>query len=205
MLDRYSKLNSIPVCFARVIAALSCVLMLTAAAARAEQPFMTLDEELSASAWWVVAQFHPFTTVVRGIPANKIRKSWCKATELRKDLLPKEIVIDQNGGGDSMKGYSFALEGNFDGSASKQIALVGVFEECNGRTGRFLMILDQPQVGRPRIRFLESGENPHPFAALSVDDHKTITYWSCLECDNTAQLKWDRKRRKFVWLPDHLE
>jgi len=201
MLAWYSNPHTIPACFARVIAALSCVFVFTAAAARAEQSFMTLDETSGGGAWWVVAEFRPFTTEVRGIPVNKIRKSWCKATELRKDLLPKEIVIDQNGGSDSMEGYSFALEGNFDGSATKQIALVGVYEECSGKTGHFFMILDQPVVGRTKVRFLSSAQDPHPFAALTVDD-KTITVWACLECDYFATLKWDRKRRKFVWLPE---
>ena len=197
MLVWYSNLHTVPVRFARVVAALSCVLF-TAVAAHAEQPFMTIDEK-SGGAWWVAAEFHPFTTEVRGIPANKLGKSWCKATELRKDLLPKEIVIDQNGG-DSMEGYSFALEGNFDGSASKQIALVGVYEECGGKTGHFFTILDQPAVGRPKVRFLSSVQDPHPFAALTVND-KTIIIWACLECDNYAMLEWDRKRRKFVWIP----
>jgi hypothetical protein len=161
---------------------------------------MTLDEKMGGGyAWWVVAEFHPFTTEVRGIPANKLGKGWCKATELRKDLLPKEIVIDQNGG-DSMEGLSFALEGNFDGSASKQIALVGVYEECGGKTGHFFMILDQPAVGRPKVRFLSSARNPHAFAALTVDGKRIIILW-CLECDNYSMLEWDRKRRKFVWIP----
>jgi hypothetical protein len=199
MLVWYSNLHTVPARFARVIAALSCVLF-TAAAARAEQPFMTLDEKMGGGyAWWVVAEFHPFTTEVRGIPANKLGKSWCKATELRKDLLPKEIMIGQNGGV-SMEGFSFALEGNFDGSANKQIALVGVYEECGGNTGHFFMILDQPAVGRPKVRFLSSVQNPHPFAALTVKD-ETITLWACLQCDNYAMLKWDRKQRKFVWIP----
>ena len=85
MLEGYSNPQTIPPCFTRTIAALWCTLVFTVAAARAEQPFLTRDETSSA-AWWVTAEFHPFTTAVRGIPAHKIRKSWCKATELRKDL-----------------------------------------------------------------------------------------------------------------------
>src|SRR5262245_14037041 len=56
----YSNLHTVPVGFARVVAALSCVLF-TAVAAHAEQPFMTIDEKLGG-AWWVAAEFHPFTT-----------------------------------------------------------------------------------------------------------------------------------------------
>src|SRR5258708_39405936 len=108
MLVWYSNLHTVPVRFARVVAALSCVLF-TAVAAHAEQPFMTIDEKLGG-AWRVAAEFHPFTTEVRGIPANKLGKSWGKPSELRKDLLPKEIVLDQNGGA-SMQGDACAWEG----------------------------------------------------------------------------------------------
>ena len=171
-----------------------------ASAAHAEQPFMTLAER-GTGTWWLDAEFHPFTTEVRGIPAKKINKNWCKATEFRKDLLPKEIVVEENGG-DSMVGYSFALEDNFDGSARKQIALVGVYEDCSGKTGRFFMIADQVAVGRPKVRFLETLETPHQFLALQSEDKEITVFWGCLECDNASTLKWDRKLRRFVWLPD---
>ena len=201
MFQRF-KLHAFTASLSRVIVALSCLLIVAAtAAAGADQPFMTLTER-GYGTWWLDAEFHPFSTEVRGIPANKIKKSWCKATEFRKDLLPKKIVIEENGG-DSMEGYSFALEDNFDGSANKQIALVGVYEDCSGKTGRFFMILDQPVVGRPKVRFLDALETPHQFLALIKSEDREITVsWGCLECDNTSTLKWDRKRRKFVWLPD---
>src|SRR5262245_35838299 len=185
----------------RAIVALSCLLMVAAAtAAHAEQPFMTLAER-GTGTWWLDAEFHPFTTEVRGIPAKQINKSWCKATEFRKNLLPKEIVIEENGG-DSMEGYSFALEDNFDGSARKQIALVGVYEDCSGKTGRFFMILDQPVVGRAKVRFLETLETPHQFLALKSEDKEITGCGGCLECDNGSTLKWDRQEQKFVGLPD---
>src|ERR1700737_571920 len=97
MLKGYSNPQTIPPCFTRIIAALWCILVFTVAAARAEQPFMTLDEK-SSGAWWVAAEFHPFTAAVRGIPATKIRKSGCKATELPRDWLPRETLIAQHGG-----------------------------------------------------------------------------------------------------------
>lgn len=98
MLQNCSAARTILARVAESIVALCCVMMFTDASARAEQPFMTLDEKLSNAAWWVAAQFHPFTTDVRGIPVNMIRKSWCKATELRKDLLPRDVTIDEDGG-----------------------------------------------------------------------------------------------------------
>jgi hypothetical protein len=186
------------------VVALSCFLMVAAAtAAQADQPFMTLAEQ-GYGTWWLDAEFHPFTTEVRGIPANKINKSWCKATEFRKDLLPKEIVIEENGGDsmegeDGFSGFSFALEDNFDGSARKQIALVGVYEDCSGKTGNFFMILDQA-AGRFKVRFLSAFQTDRQFLALHKEG-KMIEVYYCLGCDHFSRLQWDRKQKKFVWLP----
>jgi hypothetical protein len=199
MRESYSVLRTIAACFVG-IALLSRALVFAVVAARAEQPFMTLDKKMGDVAWWVAAEFHPFATEVRGIPANKIRKSWCKATELRKDLLPREVVLEPNGK-DAMEGFSFALEGSFDGSAVKEVALVGVYEDCAGGTGHFFMILEPSAAGQPKVRFLSAAQDAHPFSALSMDKDKTIYVWACMECDNVAKLRWDRKRRKFVWLP----
>ena len=176
--------------------------MITSAlAARAEQPFMTIEGDTESTAWWVLADFHPFTTEVRGIPAGQIRKGWCKATEFRKDLIPSKFLFE--GGGDAMEAskQSFAIEGNFDGSTMKQVALVGVYEDCKGARGRFLMILDLPTGGKPSIRLLDAVKTPHQYAALSLQDDNTIIAWTCIDCDNFAKLKWNSKRHKFVWLP----
>ena len=94
--------------------AVSCgALVLTNVVAIAEQPFVTIEGNLKGAAWWTIADFHPFTTEIRGIPANQIRENWCKATEFRKDLIPKEILF--NDGIDEMETYklSFSLDGTF--------------------------------------------------------------------------------------------
>ena len=115
--------------------------VLASVEASAQQPFVTIEGDLKTAAWWGLADFHPFETEVRGIPVNQIRKNWCKATEFRKDLIPKEILFEE--GVDEMEAskLSFALEGHFDGSANTQTALVGVYQECSGQKGRFIMIL----------------------------------------------------------------
>ncbi|PDT84548.1 hypothetical protein CO669_32020 [Bradyrhizobium sp. Y36] len=179
--------------------------MLMLAQAPAQQAFVTLNGDLKKEAWWVIAEFHPFTAEVRGIPANQIRKSWCKATEFRKDLIPKELLFEN--GGDVMKvaDMSFAVEGRFDGSASKQIAVVGVFQECAGPKGRFMLILDQPDGEQPKVRFVDAVRTNRQFAALSTDKRGKLVLWGCMECDGYSVLKWDRKKSRFGWEPDPLE
>lgn len=177
------------------------LLMLMAAQAPAQQAFVTLHGDPKKEVWWLIADFHPFTTEVRGIPANQIRKSWCKATEFRKDLIPKELLFE--GGVDVMQsaGMSFAVEGRFDGTAARQVAVVGVFQECGGPKGRFILILDHPADGKPKIRFVNAVRTGRQFGALRKGKGGTLVASACMECDDSSVLKWDRKKRKFDWVP----
>jgi hypothetical protein len=189
----------------RWMAVVGSALVLANVEASAQQPFVTIEGDLKTAAWWAIADFHPFTTEVRGIPVGQIRKNWCKATEFRKDLIPKEILFEQ--GVDEMEDskLSFALEGHFDGSANTQTALVGVYEECSGQKGRFILMIDQPNGDKPKIRFLNAVKTDRQFGALAKGDDNTIVAWSCMDCDGVSVLKWDRKKRKFDWLPQPEE
>ena len=181
---------------------LGCAFALAIPYARAEPAFVTIEGDAKRTAWWLLADFHPFSTEVRGIPANQISKDWCKATEFRKDLIPRELLFE--GGTDAMAAadLSFAIEGRFDGTATKQVALVGVFQECSGQKGRFILILDQPASGKPKIRFLSAVRTNRSFGALGKGDDNSIVVMTCMECDNGSVLKWDRKKRRFDWLPE---
>jgi hypothetical protein len=48
--------------------------------------FVIVDPAPTGYAWWLRARFHPFETEVRGIPVQKIRKDWCKASEFRRNV-----------------------------------------------------------------------------------------------------------------------
>jgi hypothetical protein len=96
---------------------------------------------------------------------------------------------------------SFSLEGHFDGSAATQVALVGVYQECLGQKGRFILILDQPISSKPKVRFVSATPTDRQFGALAKGEGNTIVAWACMQCDGFSILKWDRKRRKFDWVP----
>ncbi|MHB0770304.1 hypothetical protein [Bradyrhizobium sp. 5.13L] len=183
------------------MAGAASVIALTTAPATAQQAFVTLNGDLKKEAWWVIADFHPFTTEIRGIPANQIRKNWCKATEFRTDLIPRELLFEN--GADVMKGagMSFAIEGRFDGAATRQIAVVGVFQECAGPKGRFMLILDHPDGEKPKVRFVDAIRTNRQFAALAKGKGGTLVLWECMECDGYSVLKWDRKKNRFGWVP----
>ena len=97
-----------------------------------EKPFLTTAPTPDYYAWWLRTEYHPFGTDVRGIPVARIRPGWCKANEFRKDLFPAEEAKSFEG-----SGLSFALDGFFDGSTTRQTALVGVCETCKGEHGVF--------------------------------------------------------------------
>lgn len=192
--------------FARSMAALGCAVWIAIAPARGEGPFLTIQGDLKSIAWWVLADFHPFTTEVRGIPVSQIRKNWCKATEFRKDLIPRELLFE--GGADGMEAskLSFAIEGHFDGSSRKQIALVGVYQECAGQKGSFILILDQPIAHeKAKIRFVSAVPTDRQFGALEQGKDNAIIAWSCMDCDGYSVLRWDPKKHKFDWLPEPEE
>src|SRR4051812_41602190 len=107
-------------CMKAILAALLSVSLCATVSHAQSNDFVKLAPEPSAYAWWLRAEFHPADVAVRGIPVGKLRATWCKATEFRKDLFPSDLAADF----DQTVGLSFAADGFFDGSKVKQTALV---------------------------------------------------------------------------------
>jgi len=170
-------------------------LILTTGVGNAESNnFVTMAPEPRWTAWWLRAEFHPFDVEVRGIPVRKLRATWCKATEFRKELFPPDLASDL----DDIGGLSFTVDGSFDGSKTRQTALVGAYETCSGKKGSFLLILTWPQARAPVIRFVH--EMGRPFGMLATSTDSTLAVLHCLECDHFTKFKWDKSRRRFVQL-----
>jgi hypothetical protein len=156
--------------------------------------FVTIAPEPKNHAWWLRAEFHPFDVEVRGIPVGKMRATWCRATEFRKDLFPPDLASEL----DQSRGFSFTVDGSFDGSKTRQTALVGAYETCVGKKGSFLLVLAWPQGRAPVIRFVQ--EMGIPFGILMASTNSTLAVLHCLECDHFTRFKWDKSRRRFVQL-----
>ena len=168
---------------------------LTTAIGNAElNNFVTIAPEPKSYAWWLRAEFHPFDVEVRGIPL-KMRATWCKATEFRKELFPPDRASDLDHSG----GLSFTVDGSFDGSKTRQTALVGAYETCTGKKGSFLLILARPQARAPVIRFVH--EMVRPFGMLTASTDSTLAVLHAMGCDHFTKFKWDKSRRRFVQLP----
>src|SRR5262245_61830877 len=169
---------------------------------RGQEPLVTLDPEPKIYAWWLRARFNPMHTEVRGIPVARIRKDWCKAMEFNWKLFEVLLIDESTRERVSARDYSyatFAVEGQFDGSKTTQVALVGVYETCGGVGGDFFLVIDK---NSRKVRFLAAGPNEHPFAALVAQPDATVRILYCLECDHSDELRWDARKKAFGWPPE---
>jgi hypothetical protein len=176
-----------------ILSALLLVSLCTTLSNAQSDDFVKLAPEPSSYAWWLRAEFHPFDVAVRGIPVGKLRATWCKATEFRKELFPPDLATDL----DQSDGLSFAADGFFDGSKVKQTALVGAYEACDGKRGSFLLVLAWPRDNAPVVRFVH--EMSIPFAMLEVTN-STVVVFHCMECDHVTKFKWDKSKGRFAQL-----
>lgn len=171
------------------------ILLAACATAAQAQGFYTLKK--GQEAWWLRASFNPMHTEVRGIPVKSIRANWCKATEYTAELLRDLLAQEQAGQTMKEANLTFAVEGNFDRSKAKQVALTGVYQECGGRKGAFLLIIDQ---GTNKVRFVDTTPGDAQFAAVGADK-RDIHFTTCLECDGGGVLRWNAKKKAFAWVP----
>jgi hypothetical protein len=87
-----------------------------------DKPFLATSPIPEYHAWWLRTEYHPFGADIRGIPAAKIRAGWCQVNELRRDMFPEDLALYF---GENKS--PFAVDGVFDGSKTRQTAMVGVY------------------------------------------------------------------------------
>lgn len=162
------------------------------AVCRADRPtFLSVVPEPTNHAWWLRAEYNPFSKTVRGIPIKLISKQWCHANEFTTDLFPPEYMQGLS------PDLSFSVESQF-GQRKKLTALVGAFETCAHDKGLFLLIIEQRRSIKV-VRFLEQFSFQKSLAALRLTGRDTLELWWCSDCDNSQELEWDAKQKKFVW------
>jgi hypothetical protein len=159
------------------------------------QGFYTLKS--GPEAWWLRAAFNPTGTEVRGIPVKSIRPNWCKATEFTPENMKDLLAMEQAGETMKQARLTFAVSGNFDRTKVKQIGLVGVYQECGGKKGSFLLVVDE---GTNKVRYVDAMPGEAQFAVVGANK-SDIIFTPCLECDGDAVLRWNAKRKTFVAVP----
>jgi len=159
------------------------------------QNLVTVRPEPKNDMWWLRADFHALDREVRGIPVAKIRADWCKATEFKRELFPKELLAENGADVMAEAKLSFSLDGSFDSSGTKQSALVGTYETCRGQKGHFFLIIDSDTR---KVRFLQAKSDKNRFSALQKTRASEIAIFYCMECDIYSTVRWDRARKRFV-------
>jgi hypothetical protein len=173
------------------------LLALCAAAlpALAADPVLVIAPEPAADTWWQRAQWHPRSTVVRGVPIKRLHPDWCAAEAFSRELIGEERL--GVAAGNPLAGLDFALEGTFDGGGKPQIAFVGAYRRCAGEQGLFVTIVE-PAKERPRMRFLVELPNAgSALAAVGRDPDGTLVVWWCVGCDNGVRIEFNRETKGF--------
>lgn len=144
-------------------------------------------------AWWITEMYEPTELTVESIPIKQLDTSWRSALVLTREVLSKEAreYVDRL----PSKVNLFAVNGDFNADGIADKALVGVYREDSGKTGRFLLILSQTATGSWKKTYLSKLEGEPGFSTVG-GGHKTGLHWEfCFECDSGALvIKWNGVR-----------
>ena len=135
---------------------------------------------IAKEAWWVSTVFSPEAKSVEGIALSDLDPGWVAASALREDMFPAEA----HGRGESVAdhGGQLAVSMDLDGDHRPEKALVGVYRDTAGVSGRFLLIIAKGRAGRQRKKALFTEPGSAGFSVLFQE--RTTLHWAfCMECD----------------------
>ena len=143
--------------------------------------------------------FRPARRSLQTVPITGLDPSWAFASELRKDLIPRALFVED--GVDQMvdQRLAFSRQGDFDHDGQQDLAFVGVYERRNGERGNFLLILTPTTSGRWRTLFVESLPSGRSEFGALAQHSADLELWWCTSCDDGRVLPWDAQQRKFFW------
>ena len=145
------------------------------------------------TAWWLRSRFIAKSKSVKGISAPEFNKNWVRVSELRQGVIPENLVSGKDG--ELAWNPQFTAEGDFNGDGRPDQALIGVYEEQDGKTGVFLLILTPRTDGKFGQDFSLSFDNPAPIDL--VWDGKELKLWFCNYCDNFLSIEWNKEKGKY--------
>ncbi|MEE9478628.1 MAG: hypothetical protein V3V71_18425 [Roseateles sp.] len=111
------------------------------------------------------------------------------AEALSKDAIPPEEIMDFEKHHEP-HGYSFSKEGDFNADGKKDRALVGIYKDKFGNTGRFLLILTESSKKRWVKSFLYKSPGRAGFSILARE-RGYLAWYFCMECDVFSFVKWE--------------
>lgn len=172
--------------------------------------FITNKKNAENSSWWLKEiNAVPKGNTVFGVTVDDINNynrfngiggMWCFANILsRKSFTSPDksirLEIDETMWDEVLPG--FQASGVFTGQG-KQDAVVGIFEDCSGTQGSFILIADRSQP--KKIVYLEFTEGSTGFVWLKKSKNgNSLILGTCLYCGDWSELSYDVKRKRFYW------
>jgi len=152
-------------------------------------------DEPAGKEWWQRSEFLAAGSVIREIPAHQIDSTWHYASEFVKNAIPSELLY--NNGKDIMDeaGITFSRYGDFNSDGAEDLALVGIYEDCNLQAGSFFLILTRNKSGKWHVSFLKLLGEPK-FAAISAKGAVEVKF--CIKCEGGARLQWNSQTREYT-------
>src|SRR5947207_11352007 len=143
------------------------LILVTGCSTTRQLPMVIVAPEPAQYAWWLRIEFRPMDRTIQGIPIGELDPTWRFASELRKELIPRELLF--KGGSDEMDDNQLAFTrlGDFDQNGTEDLALVGVSENRRGERGNFVLILTRTAAGAWQKLFITALPGRAGFAALA--------------------------------------
>ena len=137
------------------------------------------------TAWWLTERFTPAQTRYEGLSARELHPRWQRFSVLSEAILPTKAKPDLPWM--RKAGLAFTREGDFNRDGRRDRAVVGVYVDTAGRSGRFLLVLEQ-NGNQWRKAFLSTDPGEAGFSVLSGRGNEL--YWgTCMDCDIASRAK----------------
>jgi hypothetical protein len=155
-----------------------------------------VSPEPKSHAWSLRITFIPAGKELYGIPIKKIDPTWAFAAQMKKEVIPHDVLFEE--GQDSMarNGLDFVQKGDFNNDNIEDIALVGVYQDSKQQDGMFFLILTKTRNGSWEKAFLEFFPGKPGFLGLQGDGHNLALAY-CMECDGVSDITWDKKLKTY--------
>lgn len=141
------------------------------------------DIDKPGIAWWYTIMFQPESKVTHDIEAGTINKRWRYAHALNLHDLKGRISA-----GDikqfQASPLSFSISTDLDGDGVFEEFFVGVYEEGDGNSGRFVIITKN---GIPVNYFTEGGS---PGFSAVLRSGSEVRWYKCMECGEFESIRW---------------
>ena len=158
--------------------------------------------QCSGYVWYVGMNFEPTSTVVKGIPVVSLDESWILARCLTKKDVPEKEMKDFEKY-DETWGYAFQKEGDFNKDGKPDRAVVGVYKDKDGNTGRFLLVLTRLQNKWVKSVLFKRPGRPG-FSILGKLTKKSLRWSFCMECDDISYIKWEKDHYALIVYDDEV-